>query len=149
MRNHFMFRTLVFFIVVLTFGVHFGIQAQLNSWKDECKIAAERDANTHVNKPLWFGAGCLTFVASFGCASSMGSPWGCVVGQITGIVGSSFYRPNPPAERLLGKSPEYVAFYTEAYKAKTAQIHRTWTTLGTVSGTLIFLVAWANSSGPF
>ena len=30
--------------------------------------------------------------------------------------------PNPPPERLIGKSPEYVKFYADAYRAKMRSI---------------------------
>ena len=138
MRTHFMFHTLVFFMAVLTFSVPFGTLAQQNSWRSEAKIAAERDASTDVNKRLWFGAGCLFLGASSGCLM-LGSSLGDVASSgllITGIAGSYFHRPDPPAERLLGKSPEYVAFYTDAYKAKAGKLQATWTTAGCASGVL-------------
>ena len=50
MRTHFMFHTLAFFIAVLTFSMPFGTLAQQHSWRVEAKIAAERDAQTDINK---------------------------------------------------------------------------------------------------
>ena len=159
MRTHFMFRTFVFFMAVLTFSVPFGTLAQQNAWRDEAEIAAERDAEADVSKPLWFGAGCLLFGASGGCVGlSLESPLVDVILPsvwTAGIAGSYFYRPDPPAERLLGKSPEYVAFYTATYKEKRGRLQATWTTVGCASGTLaagaaftVLLIAWASSDWP-
>jgi hypothetical protein len=32
------------------------------------------------------------------------------------------YEQNPPPQRLIGKSPEYVNFYTDAYRTKARSI---------------------------
>jgi hypothetical protein len=52
-----------------------------------------------------------------------------VVGCLLGLVGwliAYIVEPNPPATRLLGKSADYVAVYTDAYKkaGKSAQATR-------------------------
>ena len=160
MRTHATFHTLVVLTAVLTFSTSFGTLAQQNSGSVEAKIAAERDAEADVSKPLWFGTGCLLFGVSGGCVDGLGleSPLVEVIFPslwAAGIAGSYFYRPDPPAERLLGKSPEYVAFYTDAYKAKRGQLHATWTTIGCASGGLVAgavavagLIAWASSDWP-
>lgn len=160
MRIHSMFHTLVVLTAVLTFSTPFGTFAQQNSGSVEAKIAAERDAEADVSKPLWFGAGCLLLGVSGGCVGGLGleSPLADVMLPslwAAGIAGSYFYRPDPPAERLLGKSPEYVAFYTDAYKAKRGQLHATWTTIGCASGGLALgavavaaIAAWAFSDWP-
>ena len=56
---------------------------------------AERDAQNDVNTSLWFLGGCL--------------------GGVVGVIVAYAVEPSPPIIRLLGKSPEYVAFYTDAY----------------------------------
>ncbi|MCY3740676.1 MAG: hypothetical protein OXH00_06630 [Candidatus Poribacteria bacterium] len=58
--------------------------------------AAEQDAGYDVRKVHWFFIGFC--------------------GNILGILIASVYEPTPPASRLLGKSPEYVASYTDSYK---------------------------------
>ena len=68
----------------------------------EACAAAERDATMDTNTTLWFIAGCC--------------------GGLTGLLISYIYAPSPPATRLLGKSPEYVAAYTDCYKAKAKKI---------------------------
>lgn len=70
----------------------------------------ERDAHAAVNKPLWFAAGCLG---------------GCI-----GVGVAYLMSPNPPALVLLGKSPEYAAAYTDAYKARAKSDQRKWAWYG-------------------
>ncbi len=64
--------------------------------------AAEQDAEYDVRKVYWFFIGFC--------------------GNILGILIASVYEPTPPASRLLGKSPEYVASYTDSYKEKSRRI---------------------------
>ena len=92
------FKILVFLMAMLTFSMPFVTFTQQNSLQAEAIVAAERDAQADVNKGLWFLGGCLG---------------GAVVPMIAYVV-----ELPPPVTRLLGKSPEYVAFYTDAYKAK-------------------------------
>ena len=60
------FRVFAFFMAVLTFSLPFVAAAQQNSEAEQAvsdagqaMIEAEVDANKDVNKPLWFGTGCL------------------------------------------------------------------------------------------
>ena len=160
MRIRSTFHTLVVLTAVLTFSMSFGTLAQQNPRSVEAKIAAERDAEADVSKPLWFGTGCLLLGVSGGCVGVLALEPPLVEVMLpsvwtAGIAGSYFYRPDPPADRLLGKSPEYVAFYTDAYKAKRGQLHATWTTIGCASGSLAVsavalaaVIAWAFSDWP-
>jgi hypothetical protein len=68
----------------------------------EARMTAEMDAKADCNGALWIGAGCL--------------------GGLLGLLISYVYMPSPPASRLIGKSPEYVAVYTDAYKEKSRSI---------------------------
>lgn len=67
------------------------------------RIAGEKAARADVNQQLWFFVGC--------------------VGGLLGCVFAYFYAPSPPSAQFIGKSPEYVVAYTDAYKAtaKTVQ----------------------------
>ena len=51
---------------------------------------------------------------------------GTLVGVAVGVLGPpiNIYNnpPSPPPERLIGKSPEYVKFYTDAYKVKVRSL---------------------------
>ena len=82
------------------------------------RIAGEQAARANTNGTLWLAAGCL--------------------GGILGLIVAYVYEPNPPATMLLGKSPEYVAAYTDAYKttAKSVQSSKA------ITGCIISAVAW-------
>jgi hypothetical protein len=94
-------------------------QIALSSDIDQGRLDGERDARSEVNGTLWFMAGC--------CMS-----W-------TGVLFAYLYAPNPPATRLLGKSPEYVAAYTDAYRAaaKGTQTSNAW------SGCVVFGLSYS------
>lgn len=83
-------------------------QVALSSDIDQGRLDGARDAKTDVSGTIWFMAGC--------CLSA------------TGVLIAYIYAPNPPATRLLGKSPEYVAAYTDAYRAaaKGTQTSSAW-----------------------
>ena len=76
---------------------------------------AEKDASTHLNRTFWFTAGFFF--------------------PIVGAAASQFYQPFLPTARVLGKSPEYVAFYFDAYKVKTKKLQFKWALLGCLIGT--------------
>ena len=50
------------------------------------------------------------------------------------------YPPDPPPMRLLGKSPEYVEFYTDAYQAKARSLRTQWAAAGAAATVLPGLV---------
>ena len=79
---------------------------------------AEADADARTNKLVWFLFGC--------------------VGNVFTVAYTYFYEPSPPAGPLLGKSPEYVAYYTDAYtiKAKNLQVRNAM--IGCVTSALIW-----------
>ena len=119
----------------------------------EAKTAAEQDVSSDINKIFWFGAGFAVF--AIGCP--VGGCLGCGVGSIidpsydsTGrkfvsIVGLTAgiliplvriynYQPPPPPKRLMGKSPEYVEFYTDAYIAKSRSLQNKLAAAGAATG---------------
>ena len=120
------FQILVLLMAVLTFSTPFVTFAQQNSLQAEAIVAAKRDAQTDVNRGLWFLGGCL------------GGP---VVPMIAYGVELA-----PPVTRLLGKSPKYVAFYTDAYKAK-AKTLRGESALGGCIVNALVMGAFFGSSG--
>lgn len=63
---------------------------------DDARMAADRDAGSDVSMWMWLGAGCLF--------------------NLLGVGAAYVIVPSPPASRLLGKSNEYVAAYTDMYK---------------------------------
>ena len=94
--------------------------AQQNSLQMEAIAAAERDAQSDINKGLWFLTGCI--------------------GNVGGIIRAHSAEPTPRATRLLGKSPEYVAFYTEAYTEKSKKLQANSALGGCVAGTLAVVI---------
>ena len=90
---------------------------------DAC-LQAQMDAERDVTGPLWFGAGCL-----FG---------------ILGVGAAYLIEPSHSAMGLLGKSPEYVAAYTDCYKDKgrSIQTKNAWTgcLIGAATETVIYLI---------
>jgi len=97
------------------------------------RMAGEQAARANTNGMLWMAIGC--------------------VGSWVGVAAAYIYEPSPPATPLLGKSPEYVAAYTDAYKAtaKNVQTGKVWTgciisaVLYTVSYVLLFAAAAATT----
>lgn len=104
----------------------------------EAKADAEQDASRDVNKLAWFGAGMTGFIGGAGIGSgvgltidepevgaflglSEGMVIGCLVGSIVGSLITLIWvanrkPPHPSPERLIGKSPEYVDQYMDAYR---------------------------------
>ena len=129
------FRVLVFWVAVLIFSIPFisFAQQRLVCAEDIAVAAAETDANKDVSKPLWFGAGSLLSGLLF-----LPIPYGYISPPI-GAIGTYFYRPVPPPSRLIGKSPEYIAAYTSAYKLKRGNIQFRWTSAGCLSGCIVII----------
>ena len=86
----------------------------LKSAAEQAVADAEKDAATHLNKTLWFSTGCFF--------------------PIIGPMFSQRYQPFMPTARVLGKSPQYVAFYFDAYKVKTKKLQFNWALMGCLIG---------------
>ena len=78
----------------------------------DAHLTAEQDAASDAKKVTWFFIGFL--------------------GNILGVLIASIYEPAPPASRLLGKSPEDAAFYTDSYKAKSRSIQLRQSVIGLI-----------------
>jgi hypothetical protein len=63
---------------------------------------AHLDARSDIKGSTWFLIGCLT--------------------SLTGWIIAYVVEPSPPVTRILGKSPEFVAVYTDAYKREGKKI---------------------------
>jgi hypothetical protein len=76
-------------------------------------MEATQDAQADTNGVLWFFAGCLL--------------------GLIGVVIAAVADPTPPPARMMGKSPEYLAVYTNTYKSvgHSAQLHSALWGLGT------------------
>ena len=86
----------------------------------EGRVTGEADAESATNKGLWFIAGCL--------------------GGVLGLIISYVYTPTPPSSRLLGKSPEYVAAYSDAYREKAKKLQTNMALTGCGVGAVAYIV---------
>jgi hypothetical protein len=84
-------------------------------------MEATQDAQADNNGVLWFFAGCLL--------------------GVIGVVIAAVADPTPPPARMMGKSPEYLAVYTNTYKSvgHSAQLHSALWGMGTALVVLIVI----------
>ena len=83
-------------------------------------IQDQQQAEADFNKAMWLGVGCLL-------------GW---VGLLIGYL----VQPSPPATALMGKSPEYVAAYTEAYKEKMKSLQTKYALVGCLGNMALSMV---------
>ncbi len=88
--------------------------AALKSVAEQAVADAEKDATAHLNRTLWFSTGCFF--------------------PLVGPIFSQRHQPFMPTARVLGKSPQYVAFYYDAYKVKTKKLQFNWALGGCLVG---------------
>jgi len=106
---------LAFLTALLIFSSPFMSLAQQNSVRTKAIAAAERDATARVNKSVWLLGACFSY-------------------GIIPLIIANVAEPVPPASALIGKPPEYVAFYTDAYKEKVRKIRTSGVKLGCAAG---------------
>jgi hypothetical protein len=82
----------------------------------------ERQAQSDISGGTWFAIGCLAGLIGYLIAMS---------------------EPNPPAMQLMGKSPEYVAAYTDCYRKKGKNIKSKNALTGCLVGTGATIVLYA------
>lgn len=95
--------------------------AQSEEIANACK-QGEFDAQKDVNGTLWLAIGFF--------------------GGILGIAAAYIIEPTPPASRLIGKSPEYVAAYTDCYKSAGKDVQTKKAITGCVIGGLLYVVVY-------
>lgn len=88
---------------------------------DAC-MQASIDAENKIDGNLWFGAGCL-----FG---------------LLGLGAAYVIEPSPSATKLLGKDANYVAIYTDCYKAAGKNVQTSKAMKGCLIGTGVSLVLY-------
>ncbi len=84
-------------------------------------LTAEQDAESDAKKVTWFFIGFL--------------------GNILGVLIASIYEPTPSASRLLGKSPEHAALYTDSYTTKGRSIQLRQSIIGLVVP-IVLMILW-------
>jgi hypothetical protein len=110
------FRVFAFLMALLISSMPFVSYAQQKPIETKTQIEAEAraqaivDAEIYANKTAWFMAGCFL--------------------SILGVAIAKVRKVPVPAERLVGKSPVYVAAYTSIYQAKRTEIQTGWALLG-------------------
>ena len=154
-----MFRCVCLIFCVLAFVISCGMsvaEADGDTMILEAEAAAEQD----VSKFAWFSVGMFgTPVSSavgtiigfaiggavapqsasgfFGYGPSEAQLTGAFVGMLAGaaipFILTYNHNPSPPVDRLVGKSPEYIERYTEAYRKKARRIR----TQSAVAGCLL------------
>ena len=109
MRFKFLFHVVTFLTIILIFSVPLMVLAQSPteitpdlSVRDQAIQDAHKDAEIDVNKQMWFLIGCIF--------------------PGVGLLSPYFYKPPIPASNMLGKSPEYIAYYTDAYLQKRESV---------------------------
>ena len=143
------FQMLSLLMTVLMFNMPSVTLAQQNPVQAEAITTAEQDAINDVNKLLWFVAGlaassvggpvgCLAgcavgsiiqpppssdfLIFTISDAQLVGGVVGFAAGALGPLLWIRAYEPNLPPNRFIGKSPEYIDFYTDAYKKKAKSL---------------------------
>ena len=114
------------------------------------EVQAKRDAEADLDKLLLIGnsfaipvlptlgvmAGSLLpqSYSSSGFAPSCEQTLGICVGLTFAYLGPITlirrHQPTPPTERFIGKSPEYIAVYTEVYETRTGRLRTQYIAVG-------------------
>lgn len=119
------FHAFVFLMAVLVFNIPFVTIAQVSSWELEARITAERDAGNDTKQVLWIGGNFI-----------LGVIGGCVLGS-AGLLGAYLYEPPVPTARLMGKSPEYILTYSDAYRTKAQSLQVRSAFIGCLGGSVV------------
>ncbi len=128
--------------------------AEQDSIRPQAKAAAAADAKRDVEVLASFGAGMSATFAAGMCGLMTGFIADSTLGQgqddlfyLTASMSAAgtfslllqYYLrpPNPPPERLIGKSPEYVKFYADAYQARMRAYQIKSVAAGSIFGCMI------------
>ncbi|MHB1846864.1 MAG: hypothetical protein ACYCWW_18745 [Deltaproteobacteria bacterium] len=100
----------------------YGAQAPMGQMQDVGTAVQDgkNDADTQISGALWFGAGCLL-------------TW---VGIILGYV----LTPTPDGSRMIGKSPSYVAAYTDAYQNEGKSFQGIHAVYGCITAAVFYIL---------
>ena len=147
-----MFRVSAFFMATLLL---FSTMPISLAQEHAVQAQAEADASADMSKADWFMLG--GWGSTLGCF--LGCAGGCFLGGLVPYSGTQedfalagaillgvcavptavFVYPHnvtPPPERLLGKSPEYIEAYTQAYKSRTTLLRKIFVTAGSITSNL-------------
>ncbi len=88
----------------------------MESIEEQAIADAKHDVKKHINKSMWFSVGCFL--------------------PVVGPIYSQGKIKTIPLARTLGKSPEYIAFYTDNYRLEMKKQRFTWSLGGCIVGGL-------------
>ena len=149
---------LYFCCISIVWGVAFvgcGMKHNENMLSDsirfQAKTDAESDAKQEVDLLAYFGTGVSAPLAVGTCCLMAGCIGMLIVDEnvdffpsiSASVVSAAILSigitdhsppPNPPPERLIGKSPEYVKFYANAYREKMRSYRMRAVTAGSIVG---------------
>ncbi len=155
-----------FMATLLLFGTTPVSLAQQQSLQAQAEADAHRDVNRDMRESLWFLSGLMSSGIGCAAGGTGGFLFGLLIGGISETNCISFisddplesctiagailcgiltvptaifiypHNPSPPLERLLGKSPEYVKVYLQAYRSKTISLRKRWVTAGSITANL-------------
>lgn len=124
------FHMFVFLMVVLTFSMPFVTLAQQNIEPAEATTDAERaamvakatadaerDSQADTDTTFWFIVGCF--------------------GSVLGFLYANYNVPTVPADRLIGKSPDYVTTYSSVYVRESKAIRQNRVVTGCVTSGIV------------
>ena len=147
----------VFLAALLIFSIPF-MTASVEA--EDAKNDAQKDVN-NIKELKWFAASCLGSTLPFIGAlvlnnvatdyNSQHNITSCLsdddlyticcslygVGAFLPTVYALFHSPVPPADRLLGKSPDYISAYTDAYRRDVKLRRVALSAVGCIAGTPI------------
>ena len=123
-----MFKLLALVMTLLIFSMPCITLAEQSS--DAARAVV--DAKTDAKEPLLWGIG--SFLAASGC--------GCLGGGVT-VLASQVITPSPPANRFIGKSAEYISFYTNTYQDEIKRKRLIYTSAGCLGGTVVAAIIWS------
>ena len=117
-------------MIVLTLSLPILSLAQQNDNAAQAIIDAKKDAESRRSTFHSYQFG--------GTATAAGIVFSCIGGSVV-VVAASLYTPNPPTERFIGKSPEYIRFYTQTYQQTAKSKNMVASVSGCLFGTAINL----------
>ena len=100
----------------------------------------------NINAILPFGFMMVGAMTGDSVESLIGTPnpmyilAGATIGCLTPLSLVSTYKPTPNPKAFIGKSPEYILIYTDAYRQKTKELRRKPIIIGTIGAPLVPLL---------
>jgi hypothetical protein len=95
-------------------------QSTTGTTENAC-VEGQMSAKSSVSGGLWFFAGC------FG---------------LLGLLFAYIYEPSPPVMSLIGKSPEYVAIYTDCFKREAKSVQTKSAIRGCLVNGVVGIIFW-------